>query len=190
MKRLAGAVGVGAVVVLWGEFENWRASHRLVSSEAGASEAVVVLGCRNSGPRANALNRWRVRAGLRSQDPFATTSLLVLCGGGSPRASTEAQLMAEYARESRGYRGDIRLEGQSRSTWENIENAIPLVEDVERIKIVSDPLHAEKGRLYLARQRPDLAVRLVRGADYRFGEWWPLKPAFAAYGLWKLRGAR
>jgi uncharacterized SAM-binding protein YcdF (DUF218 family) len=97
--------------------------------------------------------------------------------------------MARYAITERGYRGEIVLEDESRSTWENVENAIPLIDGFERIKIVSNPFHAEKARLYLARQRPDLAVRLVRGADYRFGEWMPLKVVFAAYGRWQLRSA-
>jgi hypothetical protein len=190
VKRLASAAGLGAFVLLWGEYENWRSSHRLVGSATGPSEAVVVLGWRNPGTGANAVNRWRVRAGLRSQDESATTRRLVLCGGGPPGARTEAEVMAEYARGSCGYRGELVLEDRSRTTWENIENAIPLIEDVSRIKIVSNPLHAEKGRLYLTRRRPDLADHLVRGADYRFGEWLPLKPLAAIYGRWVLRKAR
>jgi hypothetical protein len=43
--------------------------------------------------------------------------------------------------------------------------------------------------MYLARQRPDLADRLARGAEYRFGEWMPAKTAFAAYGRLKERSA-
>ena len=46
-----------------------------------AVDAVVVLGYRNRGARANYINRYRVRAGLRSLDPAADDSVLVLCGG-------------------------------------------------------------------------------------------------------------
>ncbi|WP_433755454.1 YdcF family protein [Nocardia sp. CA-135398] len=172
------------LVLLWGEWENWRASRRLVGSVTGTSEAVVVLGYRNAGTRANLMNRWRVRAGLRSIDPTVSTRL-VLCGGACAGPRSEAALMARYATQTCGYRGELVLEDQSRTTWENISFAIPYLQDVDRIKIVSIPLHAEKGRQYLAQQRPELASRLVRGADYRFGEWMAVKPVVAIYGLWK-----
>ncbi len=174
-----------ALLMLWGEWENWRASRRLVGVVPGTTEAVVVLGYRNAGTRANAMNRWRVRAGLRSIDPDAVESRLVLCGGACAGPRTEASLMARYAIQTCGYRGELVLEDQSRTTWENIAFAIPYLKDVDRIKIVSLPSHAAKARHYLAQQCPDLATHLVRGADYRFGDWMPLKPAFALYGLLK-----
>ena len=143
-----------------------------------------MLGCRNTAPTANALNRWRVRAGLRSRDP-RLDSRMIFCGGavGGPRA--EAELMADYA-AARGYSGPLALDTVSRTTWENVENAIALIGDADRIKIVSNPLHAEKARRYLTVMRPDLAGRLVRGADYRFGEWCFLKPIFGVIGYRKL----
>ncbi|MFD7843610.1 YdcF family protein [Nocardia sp. NPDC059764] len=168
-------------VTLWGEWENWRASRRFVGSAPGTTEAVVVLGYRNAGTRANAMNRWRVRAGLRSVDPAASSSRLVLCGGACAGPTAEAALMADYAIGVRGYHGKLVIEAKSRNTWENIAFAIPHLEDADRIKIVSLPLHAERARRYLAQQRPDLAARLVRAADYRFGEWMPLKPLLALY---------
>lgn len=90
--------------------------------------------------------------------------------------------MASYAR-ARGFTGTIRLDTESATTWENIQNAIPLIEDADSIKIVSNSLHAEKGRVYLWKLRPDLARRLRCGADYRFGEIVLLKPAAALIGL-------
>ncbi|MBB4912680.1 hypothetical protein [Actinophytocola algeriensis] len=61
-------VWVGLAVLGWGEVVHWRASHRRLGTAdaAGAGEAVVVLGYRNRGRRANVVTRWRVRAGLRS----------------------------------------------------------------------------------------------------------------------------
>lgn len=171
----------------WGEVEHWRASRRglgSVAAEWGASEAVVVLGYRNRGKRINPVNRWRVRAGLRSL--AGDRACLVLSGGAVGGGRPEAELMADYARESR-YRGPLRTETESRSTWQNVVNVIPLIEDADRIKIVSHSLHAEKARAYLRRQRPDLAARLVRGRDYRFGEWLLVKPALAVLGLRNLR---
>jgi uncharacterized SAM-binding protein YcdF (DUF218 family) len=176
---LLAALGFVGFAALWAEVVHWRASRSMTSPDRGGSEAVVVLGYRNrSSEHANGLNRWRVRAGLRSIDPRAPSSRLVFSGG-----PHEAALMAKYAVERCGFTGDVVCEEQSRTTWENIENVIPLIEDVERVKIVSNPLHAHKARLYLHHQRPDLACRMVRSADYRMGEWAPLKPLFAVYGL-------
>ncbi|MFI5718478.1 YdcF family protein [Nocardia sp. NPDC051750] len=171
----------GVVALLWGEYENWRSSHTLVGSPAGTEEVIVVLGCRNSGSKANILNRWRVRAGLRSRGRNMAGSRIVFCGGAVGGPISEAELMAEYAHTC-GYRGPVVLETGSRTTWENIEAVIPLIEDADPIKIVSNPMHAEQARSYLVRMRPDLAVRLARGADYRFGEWMIAKPVFAVFG--------
>jgi hypothetical protein len=134
------------------------------------SDAVVVLGYRNRGERANVVNRFRVRAGIRSIDPDAADSVLVLCGGALGGRTAEARLMQRYARDELCFDGHIALDPTSRSTWENIANAIPLVEHATTIKIVSNAPHAELGRQILRKQRPDLADRLVRGAEHRFGE--------------------
>jgi uncharacterized SAM-binding protein YcdF (DUF218 family) len=87
----------------------------------------------------------------------------------------------------RCYRGQLCVETDSRCTWENVRNVIPLIEDADRIKIVSHSLHAEKARAYLWRQRPDLAARVVRAQDYRLGEWLLVKPGLALLGLRNLR---
>jgi uncharacterized SAM-binding protein YcdF (DUF218 family) len=169
----------------WGEFVHWRASRALAHESLPArTEAIVVLGYRNTrGDRANALNRWRVRAALRSIDRTMDSSTLVCSGGSGATSVSEAALLANYAVAEYGFTGQVRLEDQSRSTWQNVENVLPLLEHVDQIKIVSNPLHGQKARLYLRQLRPDLAERLVRAADYRLGEAWPLKPLFALYGL-------
>lgn len=178
-------VGVLVLLIGWGEALNARASRQLTYADRGGTEAVLVLGYRNPSPdRINALNRWRVRAALRSIDQNAPSSRLVFSGG-----PYEAELMARYAKQ-RGHTGEVVEETKSRSTWQNVEFSIPFIEDAERIKVVSHPLHALKARLYVQRQRPDLAARLVRAADYRVGEWAPLKPLLAAYGLVTLAKAR
>ena len=190
--RQATGLAVAAVAALaWGEWLNWRWSRVLVGHRKGAAVAVVVLGYRNPRPTANLVNRWRVRAGLRSiAADDARGSRVIFSGGatGAGAGATEAQLMADYARSVLEFDGTVILEDRSTTTWENITNVIPLLEDVDRIKIASQPAHALKARAYLRRQRPDLAERLVRADDYRAGEWMVVKPLLALYGLWTLRG--
>ncbi|MEU3602050.1 YdcF family protein [Streptomyces sp. NPDC006798] len=186
MWRRTGLVVAGVVVVGWGEWVNWRWSRALLGDCRSGSEAVVVLGYRNPGETANAINRWRVRAGVRSVDG----GRVVFSGGAPGGGVAEARVMAEYATSVLGFDGTVVLEERSTTTWENIANVIPLVEDADRIKIVSQPAHAFMARAYLWRQRPDLARRLVRADDYRLGEWMAAKPVMALYGMWKLRGLR
>ncbi|MFG3043551.1 YdcF family protein [Streptomyces sp. NPDC048241] len=189
MRRRTGLAVAVAAALAWGEWVNWRWSRIHAGSSGGASEAVVVLGYRNPRPTANFINRWRVRAGLRSvAADGARETLVIFCGGPTGSFAAEAQLMADYAKSVLGFDGTVLLEDRSATTWENITNVIPLIEDVDRIKIVSQPAHALKARAYLRRQRPDLAERLVRAADYRPGEWMLGKPLLALYGLWTLRG--
>lgn len=184
---LAGVVAAG--VLAWGEWQNRRWSLALVNDPSGSSEAVVVLGFKNPQPDANFINRIRVRVALRSIDPAAETRL-IFSGGLTTATKSEARVMADYAVNTLGYRGTYLLEEESRTTWENITNLLPMVADVDRIKIASLPAHALKARVYVRRQRPDLAPKLVNAADYKFGEWAALKPALAAYGLRTLRAVR
>ncbi len=144
-----------------------------------------MLGFRNRGARANAVNRWRVRAALRSVDP-ARESVLVLSGGPVGSSVPEARILAAYARE-RGWAGPAVLEEASRTTWENVALVAPLVEHVEAVKLVSQPAHALKARVYLRRQRPDLAARLEPARDHVVGEWLLAKPLLALHGLLSLR---
>ena len=64
------------------------------------------------------------------------------------------------------------------------------IKDTDRIKVVSHSVHGRRARLYLQHQRPDLASRMVRAADYRPGEWVLLKPLFAGYELLKIAKAK
>ena len=192
MRRATGLATAAVAALAWGEWLNWRWSRVLVGDRAGTSTAVVVLGYRNPRPTANLINRWRVRAGLRSvtdadADADVGETRVIFSGGENGAGGTEAQLMADYARSVLAFDGTVVLEDRSRTTWENITNVIPLIEEVDRIKIVSQPAHALKARAYLRRQRPDLAAKLVRAEDYRVGEWLLVKPLLALYGLWTLR---
>ena len=181
------ALGAG-VVLAWSEWQHRRWSCSAVGAASGPREAVVVLVFRNRGARANVINRWRVRAALRSIDP-GKDSIVVFSGGPVGSEVPEARIMAAYAVEI-GYVGPVVLEETSRTTWENVAQVVPLVEGADTIKIVSQPSHALKARVYLRRQRPDLAGRLAPARDHVLGEWLPVKPVLAVHGLLSLRSLR
>jgi hypothetical protein len=187
-RLLVVPLAVLAALVGWAEWVHWRAAGRRLGmpGDRVGREAVVILGFSNRGRRANAVNRYRVRAGIRSFSPDADEILLVLCGGAVAGETAEADLMLAYA-ATLGYTGPVRLDRQSTSTWENVQNAIPFVEGFDTIKIVSNSLHAEKARAYLWIQRHDMARRLARARDYRFAEIPLVKPVAAVVGLANLR---
>jgi uncharacterized SAM-binding protein YcdF (DUF218 family) len=191
MRRRTGLAIAGAALLAWGEWLNWRWSRTLVGNGEGTTEAVVVLGFRNPQPTANFVNRWRVRAAMRSVAAGREhDTCVIFSGGATTGGASEAQLMADYAHTVSAFGGTVLLEEKSATTRENVTNVIPLLEDVDRIKIASQPAHALKARAYLRRQRPDLAGKLVRANDYRPGEWIVAKPLLALYGLWTLRNLR
>lgn len=188
------AVGGLAAVAAFGEIAHLRSSRRRLGSlrtAVGADQIIVVLGYRNPGRRANGLNRFRVRAGLRSIDAAARSAVIVFSGGPVAGPVPEAWVLERFAREELGYTGRTLVEAESETTWENIANAIPLIDEVltadSVISIVSNSHHAEKARDHLWQLRPDLGRRLIRGADYRFGELPLVKPVAAARGLLALR---
>ncbi|WP_233549291.1 YdcF family protein, partial [Clavibacter lycopersici] len=74
--------------------------------------------------------------------PDDVAARLVLCGGSVMGDEPEARILARFARDELGYAGAVVLEEASTSTRENVANAIPLIEDADTIRIVSDPVHA------------------------------------------------
>lgn len=173
---------VGAVVAA--ETVHHLASRSYLGQDAesrlDAREAVVVLGHADAGRAAGRVNRQRVAYALRSRRGGRST--LILSGGAVAGPVAEAELLADHAR-ALGYRGPMLTETSSSSTWDNVAKVIPLLEDAERIVVVSDAVHGAKARLFLHRQRPDLAARLARADDHRLGEDLVHKPATALLGL-------
>ncbi|WP_255252618.1 YdcF family protein [Curtobacterium sp. 'Ferrero'] len=148
-----------------------------------------MLGFANVGPRPNMVNRWRARVAVRCASVGPATT--IICSGGAVRGPVpEAVLLRDHIRHDLGWSGRILLDTTSRSTWENVANTAPLVSNADWIVFASGSLHAEKARVYLRDQRPDLAERLVRGRDHRWCEMLLVKPLFAAVGVWKLRHLR
>lgn len=182
----AGTALTALTAVLWSEWVTWRASVDALpptglDRRPREGDAVLVLGFRSSATgRVNLIQRWRVRIAVRSVDP--RTATFIFSGGAMRGDSSEAALMARHAITAHGVPADrVVLEEQSRTTWENIAFSIPLLRDARTIVIASNTFHARRARGYLSAQAPELADRLRRGADYRFGELLLVKPYLAVY---------
>ena len=188
--RAAGLLGGGALLtVAAAEWLHWRASRRYLGSGQPAaggdgSEAVIVLGYppRRDG-QVHPVQRWRCQIAARSLDP-AKAGQLIFSGAARPGGPSEAAVMSGYAHEVLGVPADrIALETKARSTWQNVEFAVPIAERADVIKFASDPIHAARARKFLLLQRPELADRVGAAADYRFGEHSGLKVLTAGYQL-------
>lgn len=151
---------------------------------AGGSRGIVVLGfpCAADGS-VRPIQRWRVDIALRTLGTPRASDRVVFTGAPQRASVTEAAAMAAYA-SARGLPADLAaIEDRSHSTWENVANALPMVEHLDTIAFASDPLHAARARRYAQRQRPDLMARVTSADDYRPGEHAWLKIATAAYEL-------
>ncbi|MGL3197908.1 MULTISPECIES: YdcF family protein [Curtobacterium] len=158
-------------------------------SSPSSPGSVVVLGFANKSPRINMINRWRARIAVRTAR--GRPAARIICSGGAVHGPIpEGELLAQYIREHLGWSGAMTTETASRSTWENVRNVAPLLADAAWIVFASNSIHAEKARAYLRRQHPALADHLIPGRDHRWGEMLPVKPIFAAVGLWKLARPR
>jgi uncharacterized SAM-binding protein YcdF (DUF218 family) len=122
----------------------------------------------------------RVAAGVRAYRDY-NCDRLVVSGAAVKNQIVEAQTMARLARDSGISTTAIILETQARNTWENIKFSIPILvksTDVDstrkhQIAIVSDSLHAQRGRRYLCKQRPDLCAQTFVAVKYQpFERWW------------------
>nr|WP_281372896.1 YdcF family protein [Kineococcus aurantiacus] len=141
----------------------------------------MVLGCP---PRADGsvsrMQRWRTEIAVRT----SPTAQLVFSGYARDGGPSEAAVMAAHARDVLGVApGRTRTEEEARTTWENVEFSLAGLEAGRYLAIASSPVHAWRARRYVARQRPDLAARLVPAADHRLGERWGLKAATLAYDV-------
>jgi uncharacterized SAM-binding protein YcdF (DUF218 family) len=116
------------------------------------ANALLVLGAGvlKSGEPSPPLRR-RILAAI---DVYRTLDdcLLVCCGGVGRYGPSEASVMERFARDA-GIAGDrILLEDRSRTTRQNIRNALALLGDADigELHILSDATHIPRVRLYTA----------------------------------------
>ena len=146
------AITPGGVIVMQYNPDTVTRTLKVKGVEEGGdrSEAVIVLGCppRRNG-QTHPMQRWRCQIGVRSMDP-ARDGQLIFSGAARPGGPSEAAVMSGYAHDVLGVpSGRIALETKARSTWQNVEFALPLAENADVIKFASDPMHAARARQYL-----------------------------------------
>jgi uncharacterized SAM-binding protein YcdF (DUF218 family) len=126
------------------------------------------------------IQKWRTDIAKRA---FASLGAerIVFSGGPSRGRPSEAETMAAYALALGLPPTSVRTETKAMSTWQNIEFSLPMVEGFNRLAIVSDPLHAARGRRFVGAQRPDLASHLVSAGEYKLFERPWLKVPTALY---------
>lgn len=177
-------VTAGATAVLIGEAAHcWaaRVGYGTPPRAPGERRALIVLGYPSRpGGGVHPLQQWRCRIAARSCPPGA---LVVFSGGPDASGRSEAAAMADLGRRFGVPADRVVLEERATSTWQNIEFSAPLVAGADVIVIISNPLHALRGRRFLRRQWPELADRLAPAADYRFGEYWWLKAPLTWYEI-------
>ncbi|MFN0029544.1 MAG: YdcF family protein [Acidimicrobiales bacterium] len=142
----------------------------------GQTIAVVVLGFparRDGSP--HPVQRWRARLAATTATRSGAT-VAIFTGAGRHGGASEAAVMAQLARDLGMSHGvEVRVETRSTNTWENVANASAMVEDVDRIVIVSDPLHAARARSYWLQQRPQDGGRVFVTDQSGFWDGWWLK---------------
>lgn len=191
-KHAAGGIALGTVVALAAsEALHWRAARRFLPSVTNRTtglgdDLVLVLGFPSRANGLHPMQRWQIDIAVRSMD--RSCGLLLVSGGSRKHGRCEADDMAAYARDSHGLPAErVLLERGARSTWENVEHCLPLLEAARTITVASSPLHAARGRGYVVAQRPGLAGRLRPADDHRWGERPVWKALTVAYQLLQLR---
>jgi uncharacterized SAM-binding protein YcdF (DUF218 family) len=155
------------------ELADWIACNMATNPPPGKSCEVLVLGypANNDGTPSD-VQEVRVTDGVSAFREYKCDRL-VFSGAAVKNQIVEANTMAQVAYRLGVQSDRVLVETRARTTWENIKFSLPKLEQTERILIVSDSLHAHRGRRYLCKQRPDLCARTFIALRYRpFDRWW------------------
>lgn len=149
-----------------------------IDPPSGKSCEVLVLGYpSNNDGTASSVQEMRVTAGVRAFREHKCDRL-IFSGAAVKNHIVEAHTMAQLAQRLGVPSDRIAVETQARTTWENIKFSISKLEKSDLILIVSDSLHAHRGRRYLCKQRPDLCDRSLIVVRYQpFDCWWKILSA-------------
>lgn len=104
---------------------------------------------------------------------------MVVSGGAAANRYVEADSMAEIAKSLGVAENALIRERTARTTLENIGCSAPFLQGTERVYIVSDTLHALRGKRYACRLDAELCARTIAAGS---------EPPLELLG-WKLRAA-
>jgi uncharacterized SAM-binding protein YcdF (DUF218 family) len=161
------------VTIVCSELLDWAASTWAANPPRGKTCIVLVLGYPSkSDGTPDPVQEWRVADGVQAYRNNSCRQI-VFSGAAVSNQIVEAETMAKLASRNGVPSVRILMETQAQNTWENIKRSIPFLEKYDSILIVSDSLHAQRGRRYLCKQRPDLCDQAFVAAEYRpFDHWW------------------
>lgn len=178
-KGMGGALARAGVmaVALPGEIAQAIAHRTAAQEPQGAGRlGMIVLGRPSArGGKVHGLQHQRCLHAVRTAAAHPGPVRAVFTGWAGSTATegarSEAAVMAEHAQRL-GLRADeVLLEETASTTFENVRNSLPLVEDCDEIALVSDAFHGLRARRHVQQLRPDLAERLVRADDHRWFEY-------------------
>jgi uncharacterized SAM-binding protein YcdF (DUF218 family) len=165
------------------ELADWMASRFVAQPPSGKNCAILVLGYPSkSDGQPSSVQIARVSEGNNSYQQYHC-GMIVFSGGAVKNQIVEAQIMSAIAKSLGVPSTRMILETKAQNTWENIKFSTSFVEKYDNILIVSDNLHAQRGRRYLCKQRPDLCDRTFVAVRYRPLYQWLWKIHAALYEL-------
>jgi uncharacterized SAM-binding protein YcdF (DUF218 family) len=169
-----------------GEISLWLGSSISTNPPPNGSCIVLVLGYpSHTDGTTDRVQEARVEDGIMAYKKHHCEKI-IFSGGAVKNQIVEATSMANLAVRAGIPSECILTETNARSTWENIKFSLPRLQGYDKILVVSNSLHAHRGRRYLCRQRQDLCNRTFVAATYqsfRLG-WWQVLESF--YELLKL----
>ncbi len=113
------------------------------------------------------IEEFRVRAGVEAYRRYACGAI-ILAGGNPHSVLPEAVTMARAAEADGVDETALALDARSRTTWENVKNALAVLPQDEELFIASDATHAWRAKTYLCAQRRDLC-----GKAHLYTRWEP-----------------
>lgn len=111
----------------------------------------IVLGAMvmpDGSPSATLLRRGQHAAHLWKK---GHVDLIITTGGMSPSGRSEAEVLAGILKDAGVPHNRIRLEEQSRTTWENISLSCPLLPKDAEVVLVTDAYHGPRARMMARR---------------------------------------